>query len=43
MKDTTKQFGRNALAFKVSFGGGKRGCLGEVFQADKYVAEAGAA
>ena len=43
MKEITRQLGRNALAIKVSFGGGKRGCLGEVFPADKYLAKAGAA
>ena len=41
MKEITRQLGRNALAIKVSFGGGKRGCLDEVFPADTYVAEAG--
>ena len=43
MKEITRQLGRNALAIKVSFGGGKIGCLGEVFPADKYLAKAGAA
>jgi hypothetical protein len=41
MKEITRQLGRNALAIKVSFGGGKRGCLGEVFPADKYLADTG--
>ena len=35
MKEITRQLGRNALAVKVSFGGGKRGCLGEVFSREK--------
>ena len=41
MKEITRQLGRNALAVKVSFGGGKRGCLGEVFSSEKFLAEAG--
>lgn len=41
MKEVTRQLGRNALAIKVSFGGGKRGCLGEVFPRDKFLVEAG--
>ena len=41
MKEITRQFGRNALAIKVLFGGGKRGCLGEVFAGDKFLEEAG--
>ena len=41
MKEITRQLGRNALAVKVSFGGGKRGCLGEVFSGEKFLEEAG--
>ena len=34
MKEIARQLGRNALAIKVSFGGGKRESLGKVFQED---------
>ena len=36
-----KELGRNALAIKVPFGGGKRGCLGTVYSAAKFQADAG--
>ena len=41
MNNITRQLGRNALAIKVSFGGDKRGCLGKVFPADKYLTDTG--
>jgi hypothetical protein len=41
MKEITRQLGRNALAIKVSFGGSKRGCLGEVFSRERFLEEAG--
>ena len=41
MKEITRQLGQNALAIKVSFGGGKKVCLGEVFNAEKFLREAG--
>ena len=34
-----QELGRNALAIKVPFGGGKRGCLGVVYSDAKYLAE----
>ena len=36
-----KELGRNALAIKVPFGGGKRGCLGTVYSDAKFLADAG--
>ena len=36
-----KELGRNALAIKVPFGGGKRGCLGTVYSDAKFQADAG--
>ena len=36
-----KELGRNALAIKVPFGGGKRGCLGVVYSDEKFQGEAG--
>ena len=36
-----QELGRNALAIKVPFGGGKKGCLGVVYSDAKYLAEAG--
>lgn len=36
-----KELGRNALAIRVPFGGGKRGCLGTVYSTAKYQADAG--
>lgn len=36
-----RELGRNALAIKVPFGGGRRGCLGLVYSNAKYQAEAG--
>ena len=41
MKKITRQLGRNALAIKVSFGGGKGGCLGKVFAGDNFLEETG--
>ena len=41
IKEITRQLGRTVLAIKVLFGGGKRGCLGEVFAGDKFLEEAG--
>ena len=36
-----KELGRNALAIKVPFVGGKRGCLGVVYSDEKFQGEAG--
>ena len=41
MKEATRQLGPNALAVKVSFGGGKRGCLGKVLGIERYKDELG--
>jgi len=38
-----QELGRNALAIKVPFGGGKKGCLGVVYSDAKFLAEAGQA
>ena len=36
-----RELGRNALAIRVPFGGGQRGCLGLVYSDAKYIDEAG--
>ena len=41
MKEATRQLVRNDLAVKVSFGGEKRGCLGEVLGIERYKDEVG--
>ena len=41
MREITRQLCRNVLAIKVSFRGGKRRCLGEVFPGDKYLEDTG--
>jgi hypothetical protein len=41
MKEITRQLSRNALAIKVLLKGSKRGYLGEVFPADKYLVDTG--
>ena len=43
MRTMTQEMGRNALGVQVPFGGGKRGCLGIVYSAAKFLAEAGEA
>ena len=41
MLNYEQELGTNALAVKVPFGGGNRGCLGSVYSAAKYLAEVG--
>ena len=41
MQCCERELGRNALAVKVPFGGGKRGCLGLVISNEQYRDEAG--
>ena len=36
-----RESGKNALAVEMSFAGRNRGCLGSVYSAAKYLAEAG--
>ena len=43
MLNCERELGINALAVEVPFGGGNRGCLGLVYSAAKYLAEAGEA
>ena len=43
MRIMTQEMGRNALGVQVPFGGGKRGCLGIVYSAAKFLAESGEA
>ena len=41
MLNCERELGKNALTCEVPFGGGNRGCLGSVYSAAKYLAEAG--
>ena len=41
MQLAEQELARNALTAKVHFGGGQRGCLGEVYTNAKYFTEAG--
>ena len=43
MLNCERELGINALAVEVPFGGGNRGCLGLVYSAAKFLAEAGEA
>ena len=40
MLNCERELGKNALAIEVAFGDGNRGCLGTVYSAFKYLAEA---